>query len=631
MSVCLQEDEGRAESPGVTCESMNSNMSMGHPLNFNERASPSLTECDSESRREEALETDCKTDEGRTSGCVSLNCGFDVASHWDQSGSSGVQGGKRSTTTPALQKPSQTGPAGVNDGLQEVSHQYKISLSSRCEHVTEGTDGTGSGTLLNRIYTELHITEGQSEEVNTQHEVRQLETTSKMETLHDAPIRCHDIFRVLPDQQGEDIFKVSPDQQREDVSKVLADQQRPIRLVLTNGVAGVGKTFSVQKFSLDWAEGLENQDVSLLVLLSFRELVLFIFDGLDESRLSLDFNNRKSKGNIMFYQEDLEQCGLDVTEASVNSGLCTEIFRGESVIFQKTVYCFVHLSVQEFLAAVYMFHCYTNKDNKTLETFLGTPWGRLHSGDPSVDMFLRKAIDQSLTSSNGHLDLFVRFLHGLSLESNQRLLGVLLGRTENSPESIRRSIDNLKEIRTHNIPPDRSINLFHCLTEMKDHSVHQEIQEFLKSEDRSEAKLCEIHCSAPAYMLPMSKEVVGELDMKATRTSEEGGDRLIPAVRKCREVHCMLPHCCPPETDCEVLALTLKSSPSPAGPESPNSRPEILRLRFCSWPAAESFRPWFWIRTPPIWSGVMLLSARPDSPQCSLATLISAVNQVVMF
>ncbi|XP_056224859.1 protein NLRC3-like [Seriola aureovittata] len=811
MSVCLQEDEGRAESPGVTCKSMNSNMSMGHPLNFNERASPSLTECDSESRREEALETDCKTEEGRTSGCVSLNCGCDVASHWDQSGSSGagVQGGKRSTTTPALQTPGWTGPAGVNDGLQEVSHQYKISLRSRCEHVTEGTDGTGSGTLLNRIYTELHITEGQSEEVNTQHEVRQLETTSKMETLHDAPVRCHDIFKVSP------------------------DQQRPIRVVLTNGVAGVGKTFSVQKFSLDWAEGLENQDVSLLVLLSFRELnlirdqqysllrllhvfhptlqkvtaeqlavckVLFIFDGLDESRLSLDFNNRKSvcdvtqessvnvlltnlirgnllpsalvwitsrpaaanqipptcvdrvtevrgftdaqkeeyfrrrssdeelssriishiktsrslhimcqvpvfcwitatvlehmlttdqrgelpqtltdlfshfllvqtqrkknkyhegretspqelteadgevllklgrlafehleKGNIMFYQEDLEQCGLDVTEASVNSGLCTEIFRRESVIFQKTVYCFVHLSVQEFLAAVYMFHCYTNKDNKILETFLGTPWGRLHSGDPSVDMFLRKAIDQSLTSSNGHLDLFVRFLHGLSLESNQRLLGGLLGRTENSPESIRRSIDNLKEIRNHNIPPDRSINLFHCLTEMKDHSVHQEIQEFLKSEDRSEAKLCEIHCSAPAYMLPMSKEVVGELDMKATRTSEEGGDRLIPAVRKCREAHCMLPHCCPPETHCEVLALALKSPPSPAGPESPNSRPEILRLRFCSWPAAESFRPWFWIRTPPIWSGVMLLSARPDSPQCSLATLISAVNQVVMF
>ena len=116
--------------------------------------------------------------------------------------------------------------------------------------MTEGTDETGSRTPLNRIYTELYITEGQSEEVNTQHEVRQLETASKMKILHDTPIRCHDIFKASTDQQSS------------------------IRVVLTNGVAGVGKTFSVQKFTLDWAEGLENQDVGLVTVLSFRELNL---------------------------------------------------------------------------------------------------------------------------------------------------------------------------------------------------------------------------------------------------------------------------------------------------------------------------------------------------------------------
>ncbi|KAI3355598.1 hypothetical protein L3Q82_018428 [Scortum barcoo] len=128
-------------------------------------------------------------------------------------------------------------------GLQEVLDEHKISLRRRCERVTEGSDEAGSETLLNRIYTELYITEGHSEEVHTQHEVRQLETASKMKTLHDTPIKCHDIFKALP------------------------DQQKHIRVVLTNGVAGVGKTFSVQKFTLDWAEGLENQDVSLLILL----------------------------------------------------------------------------------------------------------------------------------------------------------------------------------------------------------------------------------------------------------------------------------------------------------------------------------------------------------------------------
>uniref|UniRef100_A0A8C6S8E5 NACHT domain-containing protein n=1 Tax=Neogobius melanostomus TaxID=47308 RepID=A0A8C6S8E5_9GOBI len=261
------------------------------------------------------------------------------------------------------------------------------------------------------------------------------------------------------------------------------------------------------------------------------------------------------RGNIMFYQEDLQQVGLDLSEASVYSGLCTEIFKRESVIFNKSVYCFIHLSVQEFLAAVYHSHTF-NRENKTKKNKnILQRFQDLVKGDTVLQEFLIKNLQESFLSPNGHLDLFVRFLHGLTLESNQRLLGALLGPSQIDSETRQRVINNLKKMNTKDISPDRSINIFHCLTELNDHSLHQQIQNFLKS-DKSK-KLSESQCSALAYMLQMSEDVLEVLYLKKYSTSEEGWLRLVPAVR-----NLSLASQAAALVHLEVVVSALKSSPS---------------------------------------------------------------------
>ncbi|XP_072535313.1 NLR family CARD domain-containing protein 3-like isoform X2 [Salminus brasiliensis] len=237
------------------------------------------------------------------------------------------------------------------------------------------------------------------------------------------------------------------------------------------------------------------------------------------------------KGNVMFYEEDLRESGIDVTEASVHSGIFTEIFREECVLYQRKIYCFVHLSFQEFLAALYVFHCYQIRNMEVLEMF--KPWRVEWSMNGNVGNLLCAAVYKAACSENGHLDLFLRFLMGILLESNQRILQGLLTPTHTSiKKTIKKNTNLIKRIikAEYKISAERSINLFLCLSEMKDQSLSREIQEYLKSKKRSERRLSTGQCSVLAYMLMSSEEVLDELNLKEFNTSEEGYRRLILAV-----------------------------------------------------------------------------------------------------
>ncbi|MCI4389816.1 hypothetical protein PGIGA_G00103350 [Pangasianodon gigas] len=587
--------------------------------------------------------------------------------------------------------------------VSEYQQKLKSNLREKFKRINEGISLYGSSAPLNEIYTELYITEGWSGDVNNEHEVRQIETVSRRAATQETPIKCNDLFK-----------------------------DKSIRTVLTKGVAGIGKTVSVQKFILDWAEGKANQDVTFMFPLPFRELnlikqenlslmnllhhffpeikelqlidsykVVFIFDGLDECRLPLNFQKNErlcdatesasvdvlltnlikgnllpsallwitsrpgaanqippecvdqlEKGNLIFYEEDLRECGIDVREVSVYSGVCTQIFREEFGLHLGKVFSFVHLSVQEFLAALYAFLSFIFQKTNVLEQSTSI---FSYFRNPTMSDFLRSAVGKALQSENGHLDLFLRFLLGFSLESNQTLLRGLMPQTGSSSHSKQETVEYIKEKIRENPSPEKSINLFHCLNELNEHSLVQEVQTYLNKGDYGclmGTRLSPAEWSALVFVILNSEQQLDEFNLRKYDRSEECLLRLLPVVKASRKAE--LRGCNLTEESCGVLSSALSSNSSSlrelnlsennlqdsgvkllsAGLKDPHCTLEILNLRGCNLTEescrvlssalssnSSSLRKLNLSENNLQDSGVKLLSAGLKNPHCTLEKL----------
>ncbi|XP_056444922.1 NLR family CARD domain-containing protein 3-like isoform X1 [Gadus chalcogrammus] len=356
--------------------------------------------------------------------------------------------------------------------------------------------------------------------------------------------------------------------------------------------------------------------------------------------------NQLEKGNLIFYEADLADCGIDIKAASVYSGVFTQIFKEECGMYQDKVFCFVHLSLQEFLAALYVFLSFINDGVNLLSEEPPT------SGEDKLLLLYQSAVDKALQNENGQLDLFLRFLLGLSLETNQIVLRGLLGQTGTSSLTNTKTVSYIKKKIDGDLPPERSINLFHCLNELNDRSLVKDIEQYLTSESLSGKSLSLAQLSALAFILLTSEEELDVFDLKKYSASERGLLRLLPVVKASKTS--LLNGCHLSERCCEALASVLSSNSCclreldlstndlqdsgvkllSAGLGSPHCTLETLRLNGChlSEECCEALASVLSSNSSSLKkldlstndlqdSGVKLLSAGLGSPHCTLETL----------
>ncbi|XP_023282856.1 NLR family CARD domain-containing protein 3-like [Seriola lalandi dorsalis] len=359
------------------------------------------------------------------------------------------------------------------------------------------------------------------------------------------------------------------------------------------------------------------------------------------------------KRNLIFYESDLTECGIDIRAASVYSGVFTQIFQEERGLYQDKVFCFIHLSVQEFLAALHVHLTFIKSGVNLLSENKSTSQKSERRKVESTEIhFYQRAVDEALQSPNGHLDLFLRFLLGLSLQTNQTLLRGLLTQTGSDSETNQETVQYIKKKIEETPSVEKSINLFHCLNELNDRSLVEQIQQSLGAGSLSTDKLSPAQWSALVFILLSSEEDLDVFDLKKYSASEEALLRLLPVVKASKKA--LLGGCNLSVRSCEALASVLSARSSSlreldlsnnnlqdsgvkqlfAGLESPQCALETLRLSGCNLSErscealssvlsshCSNLRELDLSKNDLQDSGVKHLSAEVKSPQCTLETL----------
>ncbi|KAA0719614.1 NLR family CARD domain-containing protein 3 CARD15-like protein [Triplophysa tibetana] len=181
----------------------------------------------------------------------------------------------------------------------------------------------------------------------------------------------------------------------------------------------------------------------------------------------------------------------------------------------------------------------------------------------SVSDLLKSEVDKALQSENGHLDLYLRFLLGLSLESSQTILRDLMTQTGRSSDSKQEIVEYIKMKIRENLSPEKSINLFHCLNELNDHSLVQEVQSYVNRGDESSlsgVSLSPAQWSALVFVLLNSEEKLDEFNLRSYDRSDECLLRLLPVIKASRKAD--LFNCSIGSEGCVALTSALRSNPS---------------------------------------------------------------------